>query len=74
MNELINNSNRKSILKELIDYELKLGVAQEWVNIERSQENLFKPCDVKDHKPMVLQELDKIKRKEVDIKKKNDKF
>lgn len=49
MNELINNSNRKSILKELTDYELKLGVAQEWVNIERSQENLFKLCDVKAH-------------------------
>lgn len=49
MNELINNSNRKSILKELTDYELKLGVAQEWVNIERSKENLFKLCDVKAH-------------------------
>lgn len=73
--ELVNNSNRKDILKELTDYELKLGVAQDWVNIERSQENLFKLCDVKDHKPLILQELDEIKaRKEIDIKKKDDKF
>lgn len=73
--ELVNNSNRKDILKELTDYELKLEVAQEWVNIERSQENLFKLCDVKDHKPMILQELDeKKKRKEVDIKKKDNRF
>ena len=66
--ELVNNSNRKDILKELTDYELKLEVAQEWVNIERSQENLFKLCDVKDHKPVVLQELD---RKEKGGKKEN---
>ena len=73
--ELVNNSNRKDILKELTDYELKLGIAQEWVNIERSQDNLFKLCDVKDHKPVILQELDEIKaRKEIDIKKKDDKF
>lgn len=62
-------------MKELTDYELKLGIAQEWVNIERSQDNLFKLCDVKDHKPVILQELDEIKaRKEIDIKKKDDKF
>ena len=56
------------MLKELTDYELKLEVAQGWVNIERSQENLFKLCDVKDHKPVVLQELD---RKEKGGKKEN---
>ncbi|WP_195532366.1 hypothetical protein [Bacteroides finegoldii] len=55
---------------------MKLEVAQEWVNIERSPKKLFKLCDVKDHKPVVLQELDEKKkiRKEVNMKKKDDKL
>lgn len=72
-NGLIIDSNRESVLQELIDYELKSGIAQEWINIERSQENLFRLCDVKDHRPVILQELDKT-RKEVKAEKKDEKF
>lgn len=72
-NGLITDSNRESVLQGLIDYELKSGIAQEWVNVERSQENLFRLCDVKDHKPVILQELDK-KRKEVRSEKKDERF
>ena len=72
-NGLITDSNRESVLQELIDYELESGIAQEWINIERSQENLFRLCDVKDHRPVILQELDKT-RKEVKVEKKDEKF
>ena len=70
---LVNNANRESVLKELTDYKRQVGVSYEWAAIERSQENLFRLCDLQDHVPLILKKMEE-KQKQERAEWKDDRF
>lgn len=66
---LVNALNKEVILKELVDYELKVGIAREWSKLETTKTNMFRISDLKDRMPSILYKLDEEKEKEAKKKK-----
>lgn len=55
---LVTSTDSLAVLKDLLDYRLRVRLANEWIGIEKSKRNEFAKRDIIDNRPELLKKLD----------------
>lgn len=55
---LVTSADSVSVMQDLLDYRLRVRLANEWIGIERSKRNEFAKRDIIDNRPELLKKLD----------------
>ena len=60
---LVKSADSVRIVNKLLDYEMRLSIADKWVSVNNSRENQFTKSDIINAKPQLLKQLDNEKKR-----------